>query len=192
MELKDLMELRSLENNGFSPYEQMKLQHMQNKSHTSGVGIAGLVTGIGGVVIGATAWLFGGMYGNAKAKEAKEAAYSAKELANSQYTSTLQLMNQQYANTNGTLDRIARMLERETDARVQGDINLTTTINDTVSGQQSGQLSAQQQAELSAIQTATQTVTAGLMTGQYSQNPVKVVRVSGQRECGCDSCGCNG
>ena len=192
MEMKDYLELKSLEGNGFSPYEQMKLQHMQTKSHTSGVAVTGLVTGIVGTVAGVTAWIFAPLYANAKGKEAKEAAYSAKELAGAQYTAALQLMNQQNANTNATLDRLARTLERETDARVQGDINLTTTINDTVSGSQSGQLSAQQQAELSAIQTATQTVTAGLMTGQYSQNPVKVVRVSGQRECGCDSCGCNG
>jgi hypothetical protein len=194
MELKDLMELKALEGNGgMSPYEQFKTQHMQSRSHTSGVGIAGLVTGIAGVVIGGTAWLFGGMYGNAKANQAKEAAYAAKDFANMQYNSAIQLMNQQNQNTNTTLDRIARMLERETDARVQGDINLTTTINDTVSGSQQGTLSAQQAAELSAIQTATNTVTAGLMTGQYSQNPLRVVRVSGTRECPCDGgCGCNG
>ena len=68
---------------------------------------------------------------------------------------------------------------------INGDINLSQTINDTISGQQSSSLTANQQASLDA----TQTVMTGLMTGQYSQNPIKVVRVSGQRECDCDSCG---
>lgn len=177
MELKDLMELRSLENNGFSPYEQMKLQHMQSKSHTSGVGVAGLVTGIVGTIVGVGAWLFGGMYGNAKAAQAREVANSAKETAN-----LLAASNQRQ------LDQLTNLLGAERNERLQGDLNITTTINDTLSGSQTGQLSASQ----IATNEATAQVMTGLMTGQYSQNPVRVVRVSGQRECGCDGCGGNG
>lgn len=91
-------------------------------------------------------------------------------------------MTTQNQSTNATLDRIARQLERETDARVSGDLNITNTINDTVSGSQQGTLSQSQQ--------LSNDIALGLMTGKYSENPIKVVRVSGQRECGCD--GCNG
>ena len=44
LEMNDLMALKSMEN-GMSPYEQFKTQHMQAKSHTSGIGVAGLVLG---------------------------------------------------------------------------------------------------------------------------------------------------
>ena len=182
MEMDDFVKMKMLEREGMTPYEQFKTQHMQAKSHTSGVAIAGLATGITGVVIGGTAWLFSGLFANAKAKEAKEAAQSAKELASTQYTAALQLMTTQNQSTNATLDRIARSLERETDARVSGDLNITNTINDTVSGSQQGTLSQSQQ--------LSNDIALGLMTGKYSENPIKVVRVSGQRECGCD--GCNG
>lgn len=181
MEMDDFVKMKMLERESMTPYEQFKTQHMQSKSHTSGVAVAGLVTGVVGVVAGVTAWIFSPSYTNAKAGQAKEAANSAKEVA--------------MAYINGIdkrIDNIGALLENEVTRRIQGDQTITQTITDTVSGSQQGQLTAQQQAELSAINTATQTVAAGLMTGQYSQNPIKVVRVSGQRECGCDSCGCNG
>ena len=174
--MNDLMALKGFgnEREGLSQYEQIKVGR-----RPSGTAIAGLAVGIGGAVVGVASWF----YAHAQAKRAQEVAAAKND-------GLRDLVNANYVSTNATLDRLARTLERETDARVNGDINLTTTINDTVSGSQQGTLTAQQQAELSAIQTATQTVTAGLMTGQYSQNPMKVVRVSGQRECGCDSCGC--
>ena len=180
--MKDLMELKMLGGgNQMSPYEQFKTQHMQSKSHTSGVAVAGLVTGVVGVVAGVTAWIFSPTYTNAKSSQAKEAAQAAKEVAMAYI-----------AGADKRIDSISALLESEVTRRIQGDQTITQTITDTISGQQSSQLTAQQQSELSAMQTATQTVAAGLMTGQYSQNPIKVVRVSGQRECGCDSCGCNG
>lgn len=180
MEAKDLLELKALMGgNSMSPYEQFKTQHIQAKGHTSGVAVTGLVTGIVGTVAGLTAWIFAPVYANAKNKEAKEAAYSAKELA-----------NVQIAASQRQIDQLTNLFAAERQERIAGDLNITTTINDSVQGSQSGTLTAQQQAELSAIQNVTNTVTAGLMTGQYSQNPLKVVRVSGQRECGCDG-GCN-
>lgn len=182
--MNDLMMLKSLGGNEMSPYEQFKTQNMQARSHTSGIGVAGLVLGTVGTAIGVGSWIFGPMYGSAKANQAKEAAIAAKEQAATQYAATLQLINTQSANTNATLDRVIRGLERETDARTAGDLNITTTINDTLSGSQTGQLSASQ----IATNEATAQVMTGLMTGQYSQNPLRVVRVSGQRECGCDNC----
>lgn len=177
LEMNDLMALKSLEN-GMTPYEQFKTQHIQAKEHTSGVAIAGLATGITGVVIGGTAWLFSGMFANAKAKEAKEAAKSAKELAMAYYSGI-----------DKRLDNIGALLESEVSRRIAGDQTITQTITDTVSGSQSGQLTASQIAQ----QEATRSVMTGLMTGRYSENPLKVVRVSGQRECPCDSgCGYNG
>ena len=181
MEMDDLIKMKMLEREGMTPYEQFKTQHIQAKSHTSGIAVTGLVTGIVGTVAGVTAWIFAPLYGNAKANQAREAAYAAKELANAQIGATQR-----------QLDQLTNLLASERSERLQGDYTISQTITDTVSGQQASTLTAQQAAELSAIQTATNTVTAGLMTGQYSQNPMKVVRVSGQRECGCDSCGCNG
>ena len=173
LEMNDLMTLKGMtEKSGFTPYEQVKINHMQSK-HASGTAIAGLCVGIGAAVAAVGV----GAYACAKASEARRTA--AAENAG---TAALLKQATDYALTE---------IRQERQERREGDINLTTTINDTVSGQQSGQLTAQQQAELSAINNATNNVMTGLMTGQYSQNPMKVVRVSGQRECGCDN-GCGG
>ena len=174
LEANDLMMLKGM---GMTPYEQFKTQHMQAKGHTSGIAVTGLVTGIVGTVAGLTAWIFAPLYSNAKSNQAREAAIAAKEIAAIQNGATQR-----------QLDQLTSLFAAERQERISGDLNITTTISDTLSGQQSGTLTASQQ----AVQTAEQTVLTGLMTGQYSQNPIKVVRVSGQRECGCDSCGCNG
>ena len=179
MEVKDLMEMKALEGNGFSPYEQMKLQHMQSKSHTSGIGVAGLVLGTVGTAAAVGAWIFGPTYANAKSNQAREAAIAAEKIANVQ----IQASQRQ-------LDQLTALLATERNERLQGQTTISQTITDTISGQQSSALTANQAAELSAINTATNNVMTGLMTGQYSQNPMRVVRVSGQRECPCDNnCG---
>ena len=65
MDSNDLMTIKALsENNAMSPYEQYKVGHMQAKSHTSGIGVAGLVLGTVGTAIGVGAWIFAPMYGN--------------------------------------------------------------------------------------------------------------------------------
>lgn len=187
--MNDLMMLKSLGRDDMTPYEQFKTQHMQAKSHTSGIGVAGLVLGTVGTVAAATAWIFGGMQASAKANQAKEAAQSAKEQAATQYAAALQLMNQQNANTNATLDRVIRGLERETDARTAGDINLTATINDSVSGSQQGQLSASQ----IATNEASAKILADVMTGKYQQSPQRVsLWQEGPCNCPASGCGCNG
>jgi hypothetical protein len=181
LEMNDLMMLRGLDKEGLSPYEQYKVGHMQSKSHTGGVAIAGLTVGVVGAVAGITAWIFGPTYANAKSNQAKEAAIAAKELA-----------NVQIAASQRQIDQLTTLFAAERSERIAGDFTLNQTITDTVSGQQASTLTAQQAAELSAIQTATNTVTAGLMTGQYSQNPQKVAIYRDAQACGCPGCGCNG
>lgn len=154
-------------NHGMTPFESYMMAQKEGK-RANGVGITGLVLGSVGLVAGVTGWI----YANSQAKK-------AQEVAAAQNNGTAALLNQ-----------TAALLATERAERVAGDINLTATINDTVSGSQQSTLTAQQAAELSAINTATAQVTTGLMTGQYSQNPMRVVRVSGVRECGCDDCGC--
>lgn len=166
MEAKDFYEMKMLERDGFSPYEQVKIGHMQSKK-ASGTAIAGLAVGIGAAVVGIGGWVWAG----SQAKAAKDLAIAKndglKELVAS----------------------LATTLAAERGERIEGDRTLSISINDTVSGSQQGQLSASQV----ATNEATAQVLTGLMTGQYSQNPIKVVRVSGQRECPCDSgCGFNG
>jgi type II secretory pathway pseudopilin PulG len=187
LDANDLMMLRGMDSKeGLTPYEQYMVGYKQAKK-PSGVAIAGLTVGVVGVVAGATAWIFGGMQASAKAGQAKEAAQAAKEQAALQYQAALNLLNQQNANTNATLDRVIRGLERETDARTSGDLNITTTINDTLSGQQSGQLSASQV----ATNEATAQIVAGVMTGKYSETPQKVELLTPAQPFQC-GCGCNG
>lgn len=195
LDANDLMMLRGMDSkDSLTPYEQYKVGYMQSKK-PSGVAIAGLTVGVVGVVAGATAWIFGGMQASAKAGQAKEAAQSAKELAATQYTAALNLMNQQTANTNATLDRVIRGLERETDARVSGDVTLNQTITDTVSGQQASTLTAQQAAELAASQATQQVMQqtfADAVTGRSSLNATPVQIYSAPQPCSCPGCGCNG
>ena len=196
LDVNDLALLKSMNGGSeLSAYEQVKLDHMTAKSHTGGVAVAGLVTGVTGLAVGATAWLFSGLFSNAKANQAKEAAQGAKDLAAAQYAAALQLMNQQNANTNATLDRVIRGLERETDARVAGDINLTNTVTDSQTGSQASQLTAAQQAELAASQATQQVMMqtfSDAVTGKSSLNPTPVMIYSAPQPCNCPGCGCNG
>lgn len=169
LETNDILTLKSLmgdgHNGGMSSYEQFKVGHMQSR-RASGVAIGGLATGIAAAAVAVGV----GFYANSKANSAKEVAI---------------------AKNDGLKDLVTLMaqnLAAERAERITGDTTISQTVTDTLSGSQQGTLTAQQQSELSALQSVTNTVTAGLMTGQYSQNPLRVVRVSGQRECGCDSC----
>lgn len=183
MEMNDFMTMKALEKDGLSPYEQYKVGHMQAKSHTSGVAISGLVLGTVGTAIGVGAWLFGGMYGNAKANQAKEVAQSAKELA-----------NVQIAASQRQLDQLTSLLASERSERLQGDYTISQTITDTVSGQQASNLTAQQAAELSAVNSVMQQTYSDFVTGRASLNPTPVSLYSAPQPCGCPAtgCGCNG
>lgn len=174
-----------------SPYEQVKTAQMLSK-RPSGVAVAGLTVGSAAALAAIGAWIFGGMQASAKAKEAAQIGIAAKEQAAMQFQASTKLLDTVRDDTQRTIDRILANVDTERRERIQGDYTISQTVTDTQSGSQQGTLSQAQQAELSAINSATASVTTGLLTGQYSQNPLKVVRVSGQRECPCDGCGCNG
>ena len=183
LEMNDLMMLRGMDSKeGLSPYEQVKLDHMAAKNHTGGVAVAGLVTGVAGVTIAATAWLFGGMYGNAKANQAKEVALAAKEIATLQNGATQR-----------QLDQLTSLFAAERQERIAGDVTLNQTITDSVSGQQASTLTAQQQAELMASQATQQVMTKtyeDFVTGRASLNPTPVSLYSAPQPCACPASGC--
>ena len=182
MDTNDLMTIKALsESNSMSPYEQFKVQHMQSKSHTSGIGVAGLVLGTVGTAIGVGAWIFGPMYGNAKANQAKEVAQAAKELA-----------NVQIAASQRQLDQLTSLFAAERAERIAGDVTLSNTVNDSVSGSQQGSLTAQQAAELSAVNSVMQQTYTDFVTGRASLNPTPVSLFQAPVACSCPNCGCNG
>lgn len=187
LDVNDLALLKSMNGGSeLTPYESVKLDHMAAKNHTGGVAVAGLVTGVVGVTAGVTAWLFGGLFANAKGKEAKEVAIAAKEQA--------ALLN---GSTQRQLDQLTNLFAAERQERIAGDVTLNQTITDTVSGSQQGQLTATQQAELAASQATQQVMTqtySDFVTGRASLNPTPVSLYSSPQPCNCpmSGCGCNG
>lgn len=193
--MQDLMALKSMGNEqAMTPYEQYMVGYKQSKK-PSGVAIAGLTVASVAAAAGITAWIFGPLYGNAKAGQAKEAAQGAKELAAAQYTAALQLLNTQNDNTQKTLDRLIATVATERAERIAGDVTLTNTVTDSQTGSQASQLSALQQAELAASQATQQVMTqtySDFVTGRASLNPTPVSLYSAPQPCACPGCGCNG
>jgi hypothetical protein len=182
LDANDLMMLRGMDSKeGLSPYEQYKVGYMQQKNHTSGIGVAGLVLGTVGTAVGVGAWLFGGMYGNAKANQAKEVALAAKEIATLQNGATQR-----------QLDQLTNLFAAERQERIAGDQTITQTVNDTVSGSQQGTLSAQQAAELSAVNSVMTQTYSDFVTGRASLNPTPVSLYSAPQPCSCPGGCCNG
>ena len=180
LDVNDLMMLKGMDSKeGLSPYEQYKVGYMQQKSHTSGIGVAGLVLGTVGTAVGVGAWLFGGMYGNAKANQAKEVALAAKEIAALQNGATQR-----------QLDQLTNLFAAERQERIAGDQTITQTVNDTVSGSQQGTLSAQQAAELSAVNSVMTQTYSDFVTGRASLNPTPVSLYSAPQPCACPASGC--
>ena len=178
--MNDLMMLKGLDSKeSLSPYEQVKLDHMTARSHTSGIGVAGLVLGTVGTAVGVGAWLFGGMYGNAKANQAKEVALAAKEIATLQNGATQR-----------QLDQLTNLFAAERQERIAGDQTITQTVNDTVSGSQQGTLTAQQAAELSAVNSVMTQTYSDFVTGRASLNPTPVSLYSAPQPCACPASGC--
>ena len=179
LEMQDLMALKSMGNGGgMTPYEQYMVGYKQSK-RPSGVAIAGLTVASVAAVAGATAWIFGGTYANAKSKEAKEAAHSAKEVAMAYY-----------AGVDKRLDNIGALLESEVNRRIQGDINITQSVSDTISGQQSTSQSTS--VENSAMATAYNQIISDRLTGRSSLDAQPVCIYSAPKPCDCPGCGCNG
>lgn len=182
LEMNDLMMLRGMDKDGMSPYEQVKIGYMQAKK-PSGVAIAGLTVASVAAAAGITAWIFGPLYGNAKANQAKEAAVAAKEIAAAQNQGLRDLIT-----------TLAGTVAAERAERIAGDVTLTNTVNDSVSGSQQGTLTAQQAAELSAVNSVMQQTYSDFVTGRASLNPTPVSLYSSPQPCSCPAsgCGCNG
>ena len=161
MELNDYLSLKAMEKDSMSPYEQFKVQNMNVRNHTSGLGIAGLTVGVGAAVlaIGGAAWA------GSRAQNAKDVAIAKND------------------GLRDLVSTLAGTLAAERNERINGDLNITNTINDTVSGSQQGQLSQSQQ--------LSNDIAIGLMTGKYSENPQKVELFSPAQPFQC-GCGCNG
>ena len=179
LEMNDLMALKSMGNGGgMTPYEQVKVGYMQSKK-PSGVAIAGLTVGSVAAAAGIAAWIFGGTYANAKAKEAKEAANTAKEVA--------------IAKNDGLRDLVqtlAATVAAERAERIQGDVNITQSVSDTISGQQS--TSQATSVENSAMATAYNQIISDRLTGRSSLDAQPVCIYSAPKPCDCPGCGCNG
>lgn len=181
--MNDLMTMKAMKDEGLSPYEQVKIGYMQNKHHTSGTAIAGLVLGTVGTAAAVGAWIFAPLYGNAKANQAKEVAIAAKEIASLQNSATQR-----------QLDQLTNLFAAERQERIAGDVTLNQTITDTVSGSQQSALTAQQAAELSSVNSVMQQTFGDFVTGRASLNPTPVSLYSSPQPCGCPAtgCGCNG
>lgn len=144
-----------------TPYENYMMAHKEGR-RANGVGITGLVLGSVGLLAAVTGWVYAG----SQAKKAQEVATA------------------QNNGTNALLNQTAALLATERAERVNGDLNITNTINDTVSGSQQGTLSQAQQ--------LSNELTFGLMTGRYSENPQRVAIWRDAQACPCPgSCGCN-
>lgn len=175
MDINDLMTLKALDkDNAMTPYEQYMVGYKQQKAHTSGVGIAGLVLGTVGTAAAIGAWVFGPTYANAKNN-------GLRDLANARYDAT-----------QNTLNQLTSLLAAERSERIAGDVTLTNTVNDSVSGQQASTLTAQQAAELSAVNSVMQQTYSDFVTGRASLNPQPVSLYAAPRACDCPGCGCNG
>ncbi len=180
--MNDFMTLKAMENKeGMTPYEQYMMGYKQQKSHTSGTAIAGLVLGTVGTAAAIGAWIFGPTYANAKAGQAKEVAVAAKEIAALQNGATQR-----------QLDQLTSLFAAERQERIAGDVTLNQTITDTVSGSQQSALTAQQAAELSSVNSVMQQTFGDFVTGRASLNPTPVSIYSAPQPCPCPGCGCNG
>jgi hypothetical protein len=165
MEMNDYLSMKALEKDSMTPYEQFKIQNMQAKNHTSGLGIAGLTVGVGAAVlaIGGAAWA------GSRAQNAKDVAAAKND------------------GLRDLVQTLATTMAAERNERIEGDRTLSISINDQVSGSQQGQLSASQV----ATNEATAQIVAGVMTGKYTESPQKVELYSPASPFQC-GCGCNG
>ena len=190
LDVNDLAMLKGMDQKGgLSPYEQFDMARHQAKK-PSGVAIAGLTVASVGAAAAIGAWIFGPLYGNAKAGQAKEAAQSAKELAAAQYQAALQLLQTQNQNTQATIDRLISSVAAERNERIAGDLNITTTINDTQSGQQAASQTQATAVDNAVSQVMSQTF-ADAITGRSSLNATPVQIFSAPQPCGCPGgCGC--
>lgn len=170
LDVNDLAMLKNLDSkDGFTPYEQMKLQHMQSK-RPSGTAIGALATSVGAGVLalGIGAW-------------AASRAQSAKEVA--------------IAKNDGLRDLVqtlAGTVAAERAERIAQGLTVTQTINDTISGQQSASQSQATSVENSAYATAMNQIVSDRLTGRSSLDAQPVCIYSAPQPCACPGCGCGG
>ena len=155
---------------GLTPYESFMVSEKSNR-RASGNAVAGLVLGSVGTALAVGAWIFGPIFGNAKAN-------GVRDLASAQFAAN----NQQIAALTG-------LLSTERAERVAQGVTLTQTVNDTVSGSQQSALTAQQAAELSAVNSVMQQTFSDAITGRSSLNPTPVSLYRAPAPCNCPSCG---
>ena len=160
--MNDYFAMKGMEN-GFSPYEQVKIGYMQNKK-ASGTAIAGLAVGIGAGVAAVGGWLWAG----SQAKAAKDLAIAKNDGLRDLVTT------------------LAGTVAAERAERIAGDVTLTNTVNDSVQGSQQGTLTAQQAAELSAVNSVMQQTYSDFVTGRASLNPTPVADVTAKNGFGGD------
>lgn len=186
LEMNDILALKGMgkDDNGMTPYEQFRMADKQSK-RPSGVGIAGLVVGTVGAAAAIGAWIFGGTYASSKSAQAKDAAKAAIDLATANHANMLQLLTNQSANQNAAIDKLLTALNRETDARTEGDRTITLSINDSLSGSQQGSQNTSQ----STVQSVSQNLLEKAMLGNISENPQKVMLFSAPQPCNCPGCG---
>ena len=170
LDVNDLAMLKGLDSkDGFTPYEQMKLQHMQSKRPSStAIGALATSVGAGVLALGIGAW-------------AASRAQGAKEVA--------------IAKNDGLRDLVqslAGTVAAERAERIAQGLTVTQTINDTISGQQSASQSQATSVENSAYATAMNQIVSDRLTGRSSLDAQPVCIYSAPQPCSCPGCGCGG
>ena len=154
---------------GFTPYEQVKISHMQSKK-ASGVAIGALATAVGAGVVA----VGGALWAGSKAQNAKEIAVAKND------------------GLRDLVQTLAATVAAERVERISGDTNISQTITDTISGQQQGSQSQSQTTAIdNTVTTIMQKTLEDAITGRSSLNPTPVNIYSAPHPCGCPGCGCN-
>ena len=169
MESSDVLMMKSLiDRDGMSDYEQSMLAHKQS-CRPNGTSVAAITIGSAALLAAVGAWVFGGVYANAKA------------------CGNAQLIGANQAHTQQMLTLLAGNAANERAERIN-QLNLSNkTIVDIISGATASASSASwAQAEAQIV--------GNVLSGGYSKCPSEVTLVAKQN-CGCPAscgCGCNG
>ena len=168
MESSDILMVKSLfEKDSMSDYEQSMLSHKQG-NRPNGTSVAAITIGSAALLVGIGAWVFGGVYANAKA------------------CGNAQLISANQAHANQMLALLATNAANERAERMN-QLNLSNrTIVDIVSGATS---IASSQANSSALAQAEATLLTQSLLGNINQCPQKVSLYSAPQPCPCP---CNG
>ena len=169
MESSDVLMMKSLiDRDGMSDYEQSMLAHKQS-CRPNGTSVAAITIGGAALLAAVGAWVFGGVYANAKA------------------CGNAQLIGANQAHTQQMLTLLAGNAANERAERIN-QLNLSNkTIVDIISGATS---LAGANASSAALAQAEATLLSSALMGNVSC-PQKVSLYSAPQPCPCP-CGCNG